>query len=77
MVEHLNDSEALQSAKALRPKSYLAYIDCVSPQITTMSPVLKPCPRFCVLGPFTSLSRGALVRVLRPPACPVAPSDRR
>ncbi|KAI0690777.1 hypothetical protein C8T65DRAFT_618225 [Cerioporus squamosus] len=28
MVEHLNDAEALESAKALRPKSYLVYIDC-------------------------------------------------
>ncbi len=30
MVEHLNDEEAMACAKALRPKSYVAYIDCVS-----------------------------------------------
>ena len=30
MVEHLNDAEALASARALRSKSYVVYIDCVS-----------------------------------------------
>ena len=30
MVEHLNDREALASARAMKPKTYLVYIDCVS-----------------------------------------------
>ena len=42
MVEHLNDAEALASARALRPKSYVVYIDCVSwsyPSMTTLADI--------------------------------------
>ena len=37
MVEHLDDAEALASARALCPKSYVVYIDCVSSSYPSMS----------------------------------------